>query len=86
MLALGVMLFSVEGGNVMAEYQTSIIAWIPVLNPILTMLCIGGYRRESMRLVQALLRPLMCKRFSAVTVEPSSVSAIAPASRLRSTS
>ncbi|KAH7705544.1 7TM GPCR protein, partial [Aphelenchoides avenae] len=83
MLALGVLLFSVEGGSVIAESQTSIIAWIPVLNPTLTMLCISGYRQEAVRFLQGLLRPLMCKGSSPV-VELSSVSTIAPAARLQS--
>lgn len=77
-LAIGVLLFSVEGGSVLSEYESSAIAWIPVLNPTLTMLCINGYRRGAVRLLHQLLRSF---RDGASTA--SSVSAITPAGRDR---
>ncbi|KAH7702103.1 hypothetical protein AAVH_30749, partial [Aphelenchoides avenae] len=86
MLALGVLLLSVEGGSVFAESQTSIVAWIPVLNPTLTILCISGYRREAVRLLQRLLRPFTRNGVSTVVVElttKGTVSAVTSATHAR---
>lgn len=76
LLQLIVCMFPFESGSVFAEYEATTIAWIPVINPAITMFYLKSYRRQLLLLARSVLRYVGCTIH--VTVEPTSSSTVAP--------